>query len=95
MATVNGGAFTVSRGPVTIYPDGSTTLVLNYVGANNIVVSSRVLFIPANQASPIVDQYGNQVSATVPGALATATASYTGQIDTTISNGATGGKLNM
>jgi 3-oxoacyl-[acyl-carrier-protein] synthase III len=95
MATVNGGAFTVSRGPVTIYPDGSTTLVLNYVGANSVTVHSRVVFIPANAANPIVDQYGNQIAATVPAALATATTSYASQLDTTIGNGATGGKLNM
>jgi hypothetical protein len=94
MPTVNGGTLTISRGLVTISPDGTQTIQLIYSNAAGSVVHNRIVSIPASGAS-VTDQYGTVIVAPEPIALQTAASGYTAQLDTTIANGATAGKLNM
>lgn len=94
-ATATGGTLTVARQTITINPDESMQLVLLYSNAGGLGVSLRTLTIPANQANPITDQFGNQISASVPSSLGTAITSFLSQMDATIGAGATAGKLNL
>lgn len=96
MATTNAGAFTLQRLDTSIGSDGSMTVALQYINASSgAVVVTRRIFVPAAQANAITDQLGNVIAATVPTALANAVTTFLTQLDSTISTGATGNKLNL
>lgn len=97
MPTTNAGAFNIQRIGVTVQPDNSMSVVLDFTNAStNAQVVTRIITIPANSANPITDQLGNVIAAggTYSG-LATAISSFLSNLDTAISNAATGNKLNL
>lgn len=96
MPTTNSGGFNVTRTNVTVDVSGNWLVTLIYSNATtNKEVVRRVLLIPANSSLPITDQDGNIVAATVPGALSTALTTALSQIDSNVSTGASGNKLNL
>ena len=94
MPSVNGGTLTITRGTTIIGPDGAQSIQLIYTNASGNVVHNRIVNIPAN-GSTVVDQFGTVIVTPEPVALQNAASAYTTQLDTTIANGATAGKLNM
>jgi hypothetical protein len=95
LVTTNGGAFSVARNTAHLAPDGSLVVQIDYSSPASGMLVSRVLNVPANPSNPITDAAGNVVSATVPTALANAIAALASQLDSNISAGASGGKLNL
>jgi hypothetical protein len=96
MATTNAGAFNVARAELTLNADSSAIVVLSYTSvATGAIVVRRILTIPADHTKAITDQNGAVVAASVPAGLATTLDNIATNLDTTISNGATGNKLNL
>lgn len=93
-ATAPGGTLTVARATIVMQADGSQLITLIYTNAASATVSQRTLVIdPA--CTRVIDSFGNVVSATGPSAECTAATSFLGQVDSTISTAAVGGKLNL
>ncbi len=86
---------TVARGTIVILGDGSMTLMLKYDGLFSGEHLRQINIPSCAGSAPITDQYGNQLAATQPAALCTAVSSFTGQVDTMISNAAAANKLNL
>lgn len=94
-ATVNGGAsYTVTRITTCINADGSQTVGLAYTNAGGQLVSSKTVLIDSG-CTKVVDNFGNVVSATGPSTECSAAVTFTGQVDTTVGNAATSGKLGL
>jgi hypothetical protein len=93
-ATVSGGSPMVNRDNICVRSDGSALIMLAYQLPSGST-TGRVLFVPANASLPIVDSNSNQVSATVPAALANAISTFASQIDSMIATAAAGGKINL
>lgn len=93
-ATAPGGTLTVSRVAITVNSDGSQIVQLIYTNAAGGNVSMRTLNIDSG-CTHVLDNLGNVVSATGPTAECSAATSFATQVDTTIGNAATGGKLNL
>jgi hypothetical protein len=94
-AGITGSGLSVVRTQATVNGDGSTVLVLEYDNAAGNALFHRVITIPANQASPIIDASGNVINSTVPAGLASAITTFATQLDSTISSAAGAGKLNL
>jgi hypothetical protein len=95
-ASVNGGTFQAKRIGMTFNQDDSFSIVLQYTNAGsgkNVV--TRIITIPADHSQPIKDQNGTQVAATTPGPMATAIDSFLAQVDSLMTSGASGGKLDL
>ena len=93
-ATAPGGTLTVARATIVLQADGSQLVTLVYTNAASASVSQRTLIIDPG-CTRVVDSFGNIVSASGPTAECTAATSFLGQVDSTISTAAAGGKLNL
>lgn len=94
-ATATGGSLTVTRTVSCTAADGSANVTLEYVNASGIVVTQRVLLVPADRSKSITDSYGNVIAATVPTSTSSTIDSFDTNLDTQIGNAATAGKLNL
>ena len=93
-ATAPGGTLTVGRSFVAVEADNTTRITLGYTNAAGVTVHQRMLLIPAD-GSKVVDQFGAVLATPAPAALVNAITTFTSQLDTLISNAASGGKLNL
>jgi hypothetical protein len=95
-ASVNSGVFQAKRIGMTFNQDDSFAIVLKYTNtATGKDVVTRIITIPANHSSPIFDQNGTQVAASTPGAMGTAIDTFLTQVDSLMTSGAAGGKLDL
>jgi hypothetical protein len=95
MANAAGGTLTVIRDELIIHPSGRTEIAIEYRNAAGDPIARRILSVPADRTKPIVDNRGNQISATVPAGLANAIESFVAQVDTAIANASVSGKLDL
>lgn len=95
MATAQGGTLTIVKTAVHVRPAGDAMISLEYRNAAGVMVLRRNVHVPADRTKPIVDNQGTQLSAQVPAGLANAIDAFNAQVDTTITNAANAGKLDL
>jgi hypothetical protein len=95
MATVAGSGLDASLQRVEVAPDGSAVIILAYKNGAGQAFSTRTLQVPANRSNPIMDNRGQQVSATVPAALGNAIDSFNTQLNSMLATAASAGKLDL
>lgn len=94
--TTNGGTFTCKRIGMTWNEDGSFVAVYRYTNtATGKTRMMRTITVPANHASPIVDQDQTQLSAQVPAALGTGIDTFNTQMDSMETTAAGSGKFDL
>jgi hypothetical protein len=95
MPTVNAGSFTVTRMSANLDQQGNLMVYLLYtVTSGGKQFHTRTFQVPASGGA-ISDQFGTVLAASVPGPLAAAVTAFLAQLDSTITNAASGGKLDL
>ena len=95
MANSVGGTLSVARDIVTADADGNVVIAVIYTNAAGKRVLDRQVIVPADRTKPILDRFGNQITASVPTALGNAITAFLSQIDSSVASAATAGKLDV
>jgi len=94
MPTVDSGTHNATRTTCFIDPAGNLNVTFTYSRVSDgRPFHTRTITIPLTGA--VVDQFGTVISASTPGALATALSAFLAQLDTTIATAASQGKLDL
>ncbi len=94
-ATVAGSGLDASVQSVQVKSDGSAIIVLVYSNGAGQAFTTRSLHVPANRTNPILDNRGQQVSATVPAAIGNAIDAFNAQLSSMAASAAAAGKLDL
>jgi hypothetical protein len=94
--SVNSGQFDATKQRVCIEADGTQHVVYRYSRmSDGRMIGARVVILGATAGAAVVDEFGQQVSATTGATAINARNSYLSALNTLEAAAATGGKLDL